>query len=206
MSIHTKLRLGGIILCGGKSARMGSDKAWLPVGHEHMLQRVAGVVQAAASPTVVVAGQGQRLPELGKGVEIATDRYPDRGPLEGLLSGLELVSSRCEAVFVTGCDYPFLDPGLVSFFAERFGDAEAVMARVAGQLHPLAALYRVSVVEQARELYATHRRSMHALAERCVAHVVESEELVSAPGGTSSFINVNTPAEYESALVRLGRR
>lgn len=66
-------QIGGIILCGGQSSRMGQPKAWLPIGGEVFLQRVVRVLSEVVSPIVVVAAAGQDLPELPAEIVIARD-------------------------------------------------------------------------------------------------------------------------------------
>ena len=82
------MRVGGIILCGGKSSRMGYSKAILPFGPELMLQRVVRLLSEVVSPIVVVAAPTQELPPFPSDVLIARDQREGRGPLEGLLAGL----------------------------------------------------------------------------------------------------------------------
>src|SRR3954471_21362428 len=85
-----EMRPGAVILCGGKSSRMGQDKAALPFGPETMLQRVARLISEVVDPKnlVVVAEADQSLPVLPVGVTVAHDSRQFRGPLEGLATGL----------------------------------------------------------------------------------------------------------------------
>jgi molybdopterin-guanine dinucleotide biosynthesis protein A len=64
---------GGIVLCGGKSTRMGVPKATLPFGPETMLQRVVRLLGTVVSPVVVVAAQGQPLPKLPDEITVTHD-------------------------------------------------------------------------------------------------------------------------------------
>src|SRR5262245_36754359 len=99
---------GGIVLCGGRSTRMGSPKALLPFGSETMLQRVVRGLGTVVSPIVVVAAEGQELPELPTSIVIARDENEDRGPLEALRAGLKGLPEGAEAAYVTSCDVPLL--------------------------------------------------------------------------------------------------
>ena len=129
--------IGGIVLCGGKSVRMGTDKAWLAIGDRKLLQRTVEVVAEVAYPVVVVKAAGQELPELPEYVELAADRMPERGPLEGFIVGLRRMVGRREAVLAVGCDYPFLRGECLSMLAGCLDESEVVVARVGGRLHPL---------------------------------------------------------------------
>ena len=85
---HETMTAGGIVLCGGKSTRMGAPKATLPFGPETMLQRVVRLLGTVVSPIVVVAAREQVLPELPDGVIVTRDEREQQGPLEGLRAGL----------------------------------------------------------------------------------------------------------------------
>src|SRR5205807_272847 len=100
----------GVVLCGGRSSRMGRPKAWLPFGGEALLQRVVRRLGEAVSPVVVVAAPGQELPSLPSEVAIVRDPEEGRGPLQGLAAGLAALAGRADAAYATSCDAPFLRP------------------------------------------------------------------------------------------------
>jgi len=107
------MRTGGIVLCGGRSSRMGQPKAWLPLGTELMLPRIVRIVRAVVDPVVVVAARGQDVPPLPAEVEIIRDEAEGCGPLGGLAAGLAALSGKCEAVYLSSCDVPLLKPEFV---------------------------------------------------------------------------------------------
>ena len=69
------IRIGGIVLCGGHSKRMGQSKAWLPFGKERMLQRVVRILGAVVQPVIVVAAPNQDLPGLSTTVSVVARRH-----------------------------------------------------------------------------------------------------------------------------------
>src|SRR5262245_46303417 len=91
--------IGGIILAGGKSTRMGLAKATLPFGPELMLQRVVRLLNSIVQPIVVVAAPNQELPSLPSDVFIARDEREARGPLEGLAAGLSTLTPHANAAY-----------------------------------------------------------------------------------------------------------
>src|SRR5262245_42075162 len=103
-------RVGGIILCGGQSKRMGQPKAWLPFGGESMLARVVRLVSEIVHPVVVVAASDQVLPPLPSDIQIVRDEEKERGPLQGLAAGLTALQGLVEAAYLSSCDVPFLKP------------------------------------------------------------------------------------------------
>ena len=102
----------GIILCGGKSSRMGRAKWSLPVGHENCLQRTIRILQDIVAPIVVVAAEDQNITGLPEGVTLVRDEIPEKGPLAGLSAGFDALisSSSINSAYVTACDVPLLKP------------------------------------------------------------------------------------------------
>lgn len=198
------MRLGGIVLCGGQSRRMGSPKAWLRFGEETLLQRVVRVLAGTLEPLIVVSGPGQRLPSLSEDVCVIRDRLPGRGPLEGLATGLEAISRHADAAFVCGCDAPFLRPDFVRRLAHLAREAEITMPFVDGRLHPLAAVYRVSVLPVIQDMLDAGASRLTLLAERCHCRRLSAPELRDVDPELDSLLNVNTPEEYERALGAAG--
>src|SRR3989442_10156398 len=102
--------VGGIVLCGGESKRMGRPKAWLPIAGELMLPRVVRLLGEAVSPIVVVAAPEQDLPPLPDDVQIVRDEEKGRGPLQGLAAGLAALPSQIDAAVASSFDVPVLPP------------------------------------------------------------------------------------------------
>src|SRR5262245_64205843 len=107
------LRVGGIVLCGGQSSRMGRPKAWLPFGPETMLGRVVRLLGEVVSPIVVVAAPGQDVPAVPADVLIVRDPERGRGPLEGLAAGLAALRERVDAAYASSWDVAFVPPAFV---------------------------------------------------------------------------------------------
>src|SRR5258708_825712 len=139
------IQVGGIVLCGGQSTRMGRPKAWLPFGDELMLPRVVRLLAEVVAPIVVVAAPGQDLPPLPSDVVVVFDSVQGRGPLQGLTTGLAALphgTETTDAAYVSSCDVPLLLPVFVRRVIELLGASEACVPQVHGFLHPLAAVYR----------------------------------------------------------------
>ena len=219
------VRFGGIILAGGRSTRMGRPKAWLPVGGRTMLETVvgaifdglraaagasAGAVNAAvkpsapnlvAAPIVVVGAPGQELPPAGEPVLRVDDDIEGEGPLRGMAAGFAALQGKADAAFVSSCDVPLLRPALVARMIALLGDDDIAVPVVEGLHHPLAAVYRIEVLETVRDLLAREKRRPFFLFERRRTRLVTAAELEAADPRLDSLKNFNTPDEYES-LVR----
>src|SRR5437868_4754730 len=148
---------GGIVLCGGKSTRMGVPKATLPFGSETMLQRVVRLLGTVVSPIVVVAAREQTLPELPKEVTVTRDEREERGPLEGLRAGLKALPDSVDIAYITSCDVPLLVPGFVERMIELLGDHDIAVMEIDGFPHPLSAVYRRGVLPHVESLLSQDR-------------------------------------------------
>lgn len=196
---------GAIVLCGGKSSRMGQDKATLPFGPEQMLQRIVRLISQVVDPSgiVVVAAEGQRLPELPSTVIITRDERPGRGPLEGIAAGLKAMPSSMEAVYATSCDVPLLVPQFVDRMFEQLGFSQ-IAVPVDGQYHhPLAAVYRTSLLPVVCGLLESQELRPRALFAQVDTVLVSVDSLREVDPSLSTLMNLNSPEDYQAALKRL---
>ncbi len=196
---------GAVVLCGGRSRRMGRPKAWLPFGPELMLQRVVRLVGEVAGPVVVVAAPGQDLPELPSGVTVVRDPVADRGPLQGIAAGLAALPDSVELAYATATDVPFLRAAWVARLVELIGEHDLAIPDVGGFLHPLAALYRRSTVLPAVEsLLKADRLRPVFLLEAVRGLVLGAPEMAAADPDLATLRNLNGPEDYRQALLDAG--
>ena len=204
------MRLGSIILTGGKSDRMGKPKASLPFGDNTLLGRTVDMLLSCTYPVVVVARDTNQveaeLPPVPLEADIVHDpeEHQGSGPLAGLLAGLGHVGGRCTAAFLTGCDVPFLTPGAVEWLAEQLGVHDLVIPEVGGMLQPLCAIYRTSIEPAVRKLLATDDRSLHGLTGSTNARVLTEAEVSAFDPSLRFLRGVNSPEEYQAALREAG--
>lgn len=145
----------GLILCGGRSRRMGVDKANLKFGESTLLQTVCNHVTAVASPVVVMASGEQSLPALNRDVTIARDTASFPGPLPAMLAGFQRLQEiknekephhhRPLCIWVTACDTPFVTGQMIESVHQTLMEstAEAVTMTVHGRWNPLLSCYRI---------------------------------------------------------------
>jgi molybdopterin-guanine dinucleotide biosynthesis protein A len=196
-------RTGGIVLCGGRSSRMGRPKAWLPFGAELMLPRVVRILGDVVSPIVVVAAPGQDLPTLPSDVAIVRDAEEGRGPLQGLAAGLHALQGNCDAAYLSSCDVPFLQAAFVRRLIDLRGDDSICVPKVGAYHHPLAAVYRVDVLPTVERLLAENRLRPVFLFDSAPTRIVSADELRAADPTLQSLRNLNTAEDYEAALREL---
>lgn len=198
------MQYGGIILCGGRSSRMGTDKWALPFGPERMLERIVRLLGEVCIPIVVVAAPEQEVPPLGARVIVTRDRREGRGPLEGLWAGLSALPASVEAAYATSCDVPLLSPGFVRRLFELLGDDSAAVPVSGGYHHPLAAVYRRSLVEVIEQLLAADRMRPAYLFDTVPTRRVDERELLDVDPRLDTLKNLNHPADYLAALAQAG--
>jgi molybdenum cofactor guanylyltransferase len=210
---------GAVILCGGQSTRMGRDKATLPFGpREVMLQRVVRIVSEVVEPSriVVVAAEGQELPALPRKLTVARDQRPERGPLEGLAAGLSAITGRADIVYATSCDVPLMVPAFIKRLFDLISgssqsencnlksEMEIVVPRDGKFHHPLAAVYRTSVLPAIEALLAADRLRPVFLFEECRTLEVAVDKLRDIDPELHSLMNCNRPEDYEASLKLAG--
>ena len=195
---------GGIVLCGGLSTRMGVPKATLPFGPETMLQRVVRLLGTAVSPLVAVAARGQELPSLPAGVIITRDEREQRGPLEGLRAGLKALPESVDIAYITSCDVPLLVPAFVERMVEMLGDHDIAVMEIDGFPHPLSAVYRRSTLPHVEALLEKDRLRPVFLFDAVRTRRVSPDEMRLADPDLRTLRNLNTPEDYQAALLEAG--
>lgn len=183
------MRAAGIVLCGGKSERMGRAKAWLPWRGQPMVSHVVGVLLRVVDEVVVVASEELDLPPLE--ARVVRDREPALGPLAGIREGLAQIEA--ELAYVTGTDAPFLTPAFVQALLCHQG---AAALELDGYVQTLAAVYPRAGLPRAEALLETGRmRPLHLL-EAMDYRKLGAHELPDL----DSVRGFNTPAEYLRAV------
>lgn len=198
---------------------MGRAKAMLPVGSEVMLQRVVRILSPHVGPIVVVAAADQELPDLsdnwcnanwprppetaGSPVRVARDPVEYRGPLAGLAVGMSQLRGEVDVVYLSACDVPLLQSAFIREMIDALADAEIAVPFDGRYHHPLAAVYRLSVLPVIEELLAADRLRPAFLFEQCRTREVPVEALRRVDPPLDSLFNTNTPEEYEQVLNRL---
>jgi molybdopterin-guanine dinucleotide biosynthesis protein A len=193
--------VAAVVLCGGKSQRMGRSKAWLPIGNELMLQRVVRLAGTVAQPVVVVAAPDQEIPEIPADVTIVRDAIAGRGPLQGLAAGFSALGDSVELAFATATDVPFLEPRWITHLVELIDGYDLAIPFTDGYYHPLAALYRPrAVLGVIGGLLRADRLRPVFLVEAVNSRIVHEAELRTIDPDLRTLRNLNYPVDYDKAL------
>jgi molybdopterin-guanine dinucleotide biosynthesis protein A len=178
---------------------MGRDKASLPFGAETLLARVARLVGEVTDEVVLVAREGQPLPD---GMHAVRDPAEGLGPLAGIAAGLSAI--RNDLALVVACDMPLLRPALARRLLELGAGFDACVPRVAGFAVPTCAVYARSAAGLARELVAARRLRPRDLLEGLRTRYVPAAELRDVDPGLESFRDCDTEEELAAALRAAG--
>ncbi|MEN6292284.1 MAG: molybdenum cofactor guanylyltransferase [Methanobacterium sp.] len=192
-----------IILCGGKSRRMGKDKGSLVLNGKPMLMHVLDTIKDIVDEIVLVLRDQEQidrykpiLKDIDMSIKIVTDETKDQGPLVGILTGLSYFNS--EYAQILPCDSPFISKSFVLKMFEIAG-AKKFDAVVPiwddGHIEPLHSIYKKDVVDIGKNLVKNEQYNVKSLIDNLNVKYIDVEELDES---TMSFRNLNTIRDFES--------
>ncbi|MBS1952761.1 MAG: molybdenum cofactor guanylyltransferase [Cyanobacteria bacterium SZAS-4] len=191
------LPVTALVLCGGKSRRMGRPKAFLPFEGTTMVNHVLNQVRDLFAEVFIVANEPDNYEDLG--VDVVKDILPYRGPLGGILSGL--LVAKHEYTFVIACDMPFVDKRLIrEMTAARHGNDVVVLTHDMG-VEPLLGLYSKNCIKPLEESLFAGNLSLQEFLSGLKAQPFEYDAGSSNGEELPAFFNVNTPQDYSRAIM-----
>jgi molybdenum cofactor guanylyltransferase len=188
------MEAGVIILSGGKSSRMGTNKALLKIAEKPNLERIKEELGREFEKLILVTNDLEAYRFLG--IPMITDEFPGHGPLAGIHAGLK--SSETEINLVVACDMPFVSAGLGSILVENIKEYDAVVPVIAGKQHPLFAVYHKRILPKLESCLLSDRlRMKHMLELVNVLYMNEKDfHQYSENSLERIFFNMNHPDEY----------
>jgi molybdopterin-guanine dinucleotide biosynthesis protein A len=189
------------ILAGGKSSRMGEDKAFLRLGDGTLLSRAMNLSRSV-TPNVKIVGETAKFAKLGSVVE---DVYPERGPLGGIHAAL--VCTKTTLNLMLAVDTPFIERRFLEFLISeaRQSDAIVTVPRSGGHIHSLCAVYRKEFSAVAEQSLIRGQNRIDLLFSSVKTRVIEEAELQRSGFRPEMFRNLNTPAEWREAELTVGK-
>jgi molybdopterin molybdotransferase len=185
-----------VILTGGKSTRMGRDKALLKLNGENLSLALADRFSKALGPVMFSVDEAGRFP-CGDYPELA-DRYPGRGPMNGIISGFEHAGGG--NILLLATDMPYADPALALELERRLGGHDiCAIRRKSGHIETLFAVYGRRCLETALRCIGAGYSSILAVYDRLDALLIDEDELSGFDLDTALF-NMNTPESYDACL------
>jgi len=191
--VKNAIGVTAFILAGGKSSRMGSDKAFLQLGSETLLAHALKLA-GAVTDDVRIVGDATKFSAFGRVVE---DVYRDQGPLGGIHAALS--TSPTELNLMLAVDLPFVEANFLQYQLSRAQECQAMVTlpRTAGGLQPLCAVYRRGFAAVAEDSLRSGRNKIDSLFAKVETCVIDEEELVRGGFSLEMFRNLNTPDDLE---------
>lgn len=180
------------ILAGGKSTRMGRDKAFVAHNGRTLLARALDLARSLTA-NVRIVGSPEKFAAFAPVIE---DIFPGCGPLGGIHAALQ--ASATELNLMLAVDTPFLSPAFLQYLTRRAHDApEAVVTLPVadGRRQPLCAIYRPEFAVPAEKALRSGRNRIDILFEEVPTRVIEAPELEAAGFSPTIFRNLNTPED-----------
>jgi molybdopterin-guanine dinucleotide biosynthesis protein A len=190
--------LSAFVLAGGRSSRLGRDKALLPLGDRNFLQ-IALDNAKGVCPTPLIVGSRSLYAAYG---EVIEDRIPGCGPLGGIHAALSATTS--DLNLALSVDMPLMVSSFLKWLAKQAKEtaASVTVPRSGSRLQPLCAVYHRAILPQIEAALSAGRYRVDAVFAHVITRIIDEHEMTSAGFTTDIFRNVNTPQEYES-LTRL---
>ena len=187
--------LSAFILAGGKSTRMGTDKAFALLDGRTLLARMVDLARQITS-NVHIVGDPAKFEPFAPTIE---DIFPGCGPLAGIHTALR--SSQTDLNVVLAVDVPFVTLALLSYLVSRAknSDADVTLAQAAGGFQPLCAVYRRSFADAAEKALRGGRYKIDLLFDQTNILVVGEQELESRGFSPQIFRNLNDPQDLAAA-------
>jgi molybdopterin-guanine dinucleotide biosynthesis protein A len=184
----------GFVLAGGKSSRMGADKAFLELGGKTLLDIARGLL-AGVCERVAIVGDRARF-----GPDAIEDIFPDSGPLGGIHAALSATKS--DLNLVVAVDTPFLEPKFLRWMMHRAATTHSIVTvpRLGSGFQPLCAVYRRSFKGFAEAALKNGNFKIDPLYAKVRTCPITDTELNQLAFDSRMFDNLNTRAEFERAL------
>lgn len=184
------MKIGCVILAGGKSSRMGEDKALLEYEGKYFIEKIAEEL-SFFEEKIIARGSNSNLDGItGSDWKIIPDIYQDHGPMGGMHAALKECKS--DAMYAVTCDMPLITTELVQKLCIEIEDYDAVIAVTdEGKYHPLCGVYKKQLHKSMEEhLQKDYNRMMEVLKKCNLKYLyLNAEE-------SRMLMNVNTPEEY----------
>ncbi len=190
----------GIILSGGKSIRMGENKAFIEIDGVSIIRRIDLLFKELFQEVVIVTNEKELFMNLGS--KIYTDLLPDKGALGGLYTGLYF--SNFHYSFCVACDMPFIKKSLVEYLIKNREDADVIVPKTKDGLQPLHAIYSRNCLNPIKKIIERGKYKILDFYHTVKVRIVEEDDFSFLDPIGESFINVNTPEEL--SLIRRNKK
>ena len=184
----------GILLSGGKSTRMGTNKSFLKFNGKYIIEHVHEKLKLLFKKVIIITNTPEDYYFLGS--EIYKDIYKDKGPLGGIHSGL--VHSTTEKNFIISCDMPLVSTELMKFIIDKSGESQITAVTADGYVQQLCGLYKKSCIKTAGDILNEPDNSVCKVSKlrgKTKTKIIEENEIPFSIAG--QCLNINKSGDYE---------
>jgi len=186
----------GIILSGGKSTRMGENKAFIELEGVPIVRRIYTLFKELFQEVIIVTNQQELFKNFDS--KIYSDLIPNQGALGGLYTGLFF--STFQYSFCVACDMPFIKKALVQYIINHIEGEDVIVPRTEDGLQPLHAIYSKNCLDPIKIIMEQGKYKIIDFYNQVNVKIVEEKEFTVLDPLRESFINVNTPDELHSII------
>lgn len=190
------MELYAVILSGGKSSRMGTDKSFLKINDEPVIERIIDELKKITENLIIITNDKPAYEYLR--IPLYGDRYSEKGPLAGIESALHHVKS--EVYLFTACDMPFIQSDVYEKLLQYIDGYDAVVPVYNNRVHPLSAIYKRSVLPFVKQNLENDQLRVTSFFDQLQVKYVKSFSGISKTSLQKHFFNMNNPSQYEDAI------
>lgn len=189
-----KIRATAAILAGGKSSRMGRNKALLPIRGIPVIEHILIELVPRFDEVMIITNDPDAYRSYS--LPLYPDLYPGKGPLAGIHRSL--LEAKHEKVLVSACDMPFISGKLATFLIEALSPSfDAVIPIASGKSHPLFAAYERSNAKRAETFLSEDQLAIRHFLSHIRVRWIEEEEMLPFGDPARLLFNMNGPQDYE---------
>lgn len=181
-----------IILAGGKSVRMGRDKAFLKIDKIPLIERQVRLLKRHFKKIFIVTNSPHKYRHL-RGVRVVSDIASGHGPIGGILSGLS--ASRERHNFVVACDMPFINPDLMKYMRRNCSGYDVVVPRISNRYEPLFCIYSKNCIRKIKAFAGKRILKISGFFPEVKVKEISREEAARFGRPEKIFMNLNTPED-----------
>jgi molybdopterin-guanine dinucleotide biosynthesis protein A len=186
-----------VILCGGKSSRMGFDKCKIKIENKYLLEIIGEQLEEVFDDIILLSNDEFKFKEMK--YRVMKDVIPDLGPMGAIYSSFKHSSSKY--VFVTACDMPLINVDFIKYMMEviKNKEVEGVVSYKSGYIEPLYAFYSISMIDRFEGCIENQKFKLLEVIKGSRMYYIEEDEVRRLTNGMNVFTNLN----YKSDLAVL---
>ncbi|MBL7892897.1 MAG: molybdenum cofactor guanylyltransferase [Bacteroidia bacterium] len=184
-------KITGIVLAGGKSSRMGSDKGMIKLNGKKFIEHIIEALIPNVSDIIIIANNDNYN---NLGYKVYEDIIKECGPLGGIYTGL--MNSRTESNIIVSCDIPFINSGLIRHIIKNMGRADISVPVFEGNTEPLCAVYTKGIASKLHDLIIHNELKIHNVLKHFITtqvHITKTLDFYN----NRLLMNINTPEELK---------